>query len=99
MKPEFTHKLSKDKIGKKEHRPAHTLFFIQVYEWSIFKNTITEYDLFSEDTENKANVGLIEVGAYQSVCQPEQQVEEVVFVSEKPGSGVRQGGRSLTATS
>lgn len=39
-----------------------------------------------------------EVGAYKSVCQPEQQVEEVVFMTEKPGSGVRQGGRSLTAT-
>lgn len=39
-----------------------------------------------------------EVGAYKSVCQPEQQVEEVVFMTEKPGSGVRQGGRSPTAT-
>lgn len=42
---------------------------------------------------------LTEVGAYESVCQPKQQVEEVVFMTEKPGSAVRQGGHGLTATS
>ncbi|TNN80280.1 hypothetical protein EYF80_009605 [Liparis tanakae] len=30
---------------------------------------------------------------------PEKQVEEVVFVTDEPGSGVRQGGRGLTAAS
>lgn len=31
--------------------------------------------------------------------QSEQEVEEVVFMTEEPGPGVGQGGRSLTAAS
>ena len=31
------------------------------------------------------------------MCQPQQQVEKVVLMTEKPGPGVRQGGPGLTA--
>lgn len=59
----------------------------------------TKPKLYFSGQQNIVYGGLIEVGAYQSVCQPQQQVEKVVFMTEKPGSSVRQGGRSLTATS
>lgn len=49
----------------------------------------TKPTLYFSCQQNIVHWCLTEAGAYKSVRQPEQQVKEVVFMTEKPGSGVR----------